>query len=64
MTILVTGGSGFIGSHIVDKLIEAGHKVRVLDIKKPHYRKDVEFLAGDITSRVDIKRSLADVDIV
>ncbi len=64
MTILVTGGSGFIGSHVVDKLIETGHRVRVLDIKKSSPREDVEFLEGDITSREDIKRSLADVDIV
>lgn len=64
MNILVTGGSGFIGSHVVDKLTEAGHRVRVLDIKEPQYPEDVEFCKGDITSRKDIKRSLLDVDIV
>ena len=63
MNILVTGGSGFIGSHVVDKLIEAGYKVRILDIKKPP-QENVEFWEGNITSREDIKRSLFDIDIV
>lgn len=63
MNILVTGGSGFIGSHIVDKLVEAGHKVSIMDIKPP-YQKDVEFLEGDITSREDVQRSLVDTEIV
>ena len=40
---LVTGGHGFIGSHIVDQCIERGYKVRILDIKDPH-RNDVEFV--------------------
>ncbi len=64
MNILVTGGSGFIGSHVVDKLIEAGHKVRILDIKKPCQREGVEFWEGDITSREDIRKSLPNVDVV
>ncbi len=64
MNILVTGGSGFIGSHVVDKLIEAGHKVRVLDIKQPSHRQDIEFLKGDITSREDLMGSLINIDIV
>lgn len=63
MNILVTGGSGFIGSHVVDKLVEAGYKVKVLDLKSP-YRGDVEFLQGDITSQEDVKRGLSDIDII
>ena len=59
MNILVTGGNGFIGSHVVDKLIETGHNVRILDIEKPCHREDVEFCVGDITSAEDIRRSLS-----
>lgn len=47
MNIGVIGGSGFIGSHIVDKLIEHGHEVTVFDIKKPH-RPDVDHTHIDI----------------
>lgn len=57
MNILVTGGSGFIGSHIVDKLVESGHRVTVFDLKPPH-RLDVPFLKGAITSKDDIKEAM------
>jgi len=48
VNIGVIGGSGFIGSHVVDKLIEHGHEVTVFDIMKPH-RNDVRHLYIDIT---------------
>ena len=63
MNVLVTGGSGFIGSHVVDKLTEAGHLVRVLDQKEP-LRGDVEFVKGDINSEDDISKSIRNIDIV
>ena len=59
----MTGGSGFIGSHVVDKLVEAGHSVRVLDLKEPH-RKDVEYSKGNILSREVVRESVRDVDFV
>lgn len=50
MKSVVTGGSGFIGSHLVDKLIDVGHEVIVLDHRiKPH-RDDVEFKDVDIVN--------------
>jgi len=64
MNILVTGGSGFIGSHVVDKLAEVGHKVRILDIRPSPYREDIDFLKGSITSREDLRKGLANIDIV
>lgn len=63
MNILVSGGSGFIGSHVVDKLTEAGHSVSVFDLKKPQ-RKDIKFLEGNISSRKDIAGSLHDIEAV
>lgn len=63
MRILVTGGSGFIGSHIVDKLIDSGHSIRVLDIKSPH-RNDVEFIKGGITSKTDITKAVDNVEVI
>lgn len=63
MKALVTGGSGFIGSHVVDQLLETGHSVRVLDIKEPH-RGDVEYVKGDILEKETVKNSIRDVDFV
>lgn len=53
--ILVTGGAGFIGSHIVDRLIDAGHQVSVLDNlstgRREFLRPDVTFYELDIRSK-------------
>jgi UDP-glucose 4-epimerase len=60
MRCLVTGGSGFIGSHLVQKLQEAGHDVAVLDLKRPRF--DVEWLEHDI--RMELGNKLQGFEIV
>jgi UDP-glucose 4-epimerase len=63
MSILVTGGSGFIGSHVVDRLIDNNLDVKVFDIRKPH-REDVEFIKGSIISLDELNAAMKDVEYV
>jgi len=48
MKILITGGSGFIGSHLVDVLLEEGHEVSIYDIEAPRYGQDARYIKGDV----------------
>jgi len=63
MVVLVTGGSGFIGSHVVDKLVEKGRDVRVFDQIKPN-REDVEWFRGDLLNQNDVLLACKDVEVV
>lgn len=71
MAVLVTGGAGFIGSHLVEKLLEVGYdvvvlddlssgKIKNLDLKNPK----VSFFKGDVCDRKIVKKVLKDVDVV
>lgn len=71
MNFLVTGGAGFIGSHIVDALVRNGDKVKVLDDLSSGRRENledvkgkIEFIQGSITDRGDVSRAMEDVDYV
>jgi dTDP-L-rhamnose 4-epimerase len=75
MQILITGGAGFIGSHLADELIERGHRVRALDLLVPqvhgpgarcpeYLHPDVELLRGDVRDGAAVRHALAGVDAV
>jgi dTDP-L-rhamnose 4-epimerase len=73
--ILITGGAGFIGSHLADALLARGHRVRALDNlspqvhgtegARPHYLdEDVELVCGDVRDPDVVRRALQDIDVV
>lgn len=64
MKVLVTGGSGFIGSHVVDKLRDKGVEVRVYDGVIPTYRKDIEFYQGSILDKTALGFAINGVDAI
>jgi dTDP-L-rhamnose 4-epimerase len=73
--VLITGGAGFIGSHLADELLRAGHAVRILDSlipqvhgadrERPRYlAPDVELIVGDVRDSAIVHRALRGVDAV
>jgi len=73
--VLITGGAGFIGSHLADELLAHGYVVRVLDSlipqvhgadrRRPAYlAPDVELVEGDVRDPAAVRRALHGVDVV
>ncbi|MFH7860159.1 MAG: SDR family NAD(P)-dependent oxidoreductase, partial [Candidatus Aenigmatarchaeota archaeon] len=71
--ILVTGGAGFIGSHLVDELINRGYKVIVLDnfysgkienLRKNLKNKNFKLIKGDVRNIKDVKKAIKNVNAI
>jgi len=76
--VLVTGGAGFIGSHLVERLLEVGHEVRVLDNFSTGKRenlenldsgrwmpgRDFEVIEGDVTDYETVFKAVEGLDAV
>ncbi len=64
--VLVTGGSGFIGSHVVDALLEAGRDVRNYDLRTSPYHSadEIETVIGDLTDRETLTEALDGCDAI
>jgi UDP-glucose 4-epimerase len=65
MRALICGGSGFIGSHVADALVEAGHSVRIFDLAQTNYiRSGQEMVVGDILNAEAVARAAQGCDYV
>jgi len=75
MRILITGGAGFIGSHLADDLLHRGHEVRALDnlspqvhgpdaVRPAYLDSQIELARGDVRDAAAVRRALDGVDAV
>jgi dTDP-L-rhamnose 4-epimerase len=73
--VLITGGAGFIGSHLADALLAAGYRVRVLDslvaqvhgtdcVRPAYLNPEVELITGDVRDPAAVRQALAGIDAV
>ena len=67
MKLLIAGGTGFIGSHLVDRLLREGHEVRIFDRNPERFRKpidSVEYCILDFGNRAALASALNNIEMV
>jgi UDP-glucose 4-epimerase len=66
MRVLVTGGAGFIGSHVVDRLLAAGIAPRIFDVRPSahHGAREVDAVLGDLLDREALEKAMRGCDAV
>ena len=65
MRVTVFGGSGFLGSHVCDKLSQAGHEVVIFDLKESPWRSDNQIMVlGDILDSNAVSKAVSGSDII
>ena len=64
MKLAVTGGTGFVGSHLIDAAIAAGHEIRALTRRPQEPRDQVEWISGSLEDRDALKALVQDADAV
>jgi nucleoside-diphosphate-sugar epimerase len=64
MKIGVTGGTGFVGSHVLDAAVSAGHQVKALTRREQPEREGIEWIAGSLEDRSALHELVTDVEAV
>ena len=64
MRLAITGGTGFVGSHLVDAALAAGHQVQALTRREQPPRDELEWVAGDLASRDALERLVDGADAI
>jgi len=64
MRLAITGGTGFVGSHLLDKALAAGHEINALTRREQSERDGLTWIAGDLHDRGALERLVSDADAV